>query len=220
MNDAHRHEGRRGGPTHVGAGPCGVRLGRVRPVRRRWLMGDSATYSPWPHSAGRASCVRIRASEAERAEGRPQRSAPTPPTPHRNVKSTSEGNSQFDVLAIHTAFPLIQRRGRCLAAPPGARWHTGGMVPWLERPPAPRAWCGIGAVVFSQLAPRPPGIAPAPSIPAGRRFRAASRRRTTCRPTAGLSAWPASPSQSRSHGSGTASSPVPLPQRREQTSFP
>ena len=67
-------------------------------------------------------------------------------------------------------------------------------VPWRERPPAPRAWCGIEASVFSHPRPRLPGVAPAPTIRAGRPFSAASRRRSKRSPSTRLSERRASPS--------------------------
>ena len=95
--------------------------------------------------------------------------------PHRSVKTTWGVDSHFGSPAIHTGLPAYpQARQRLAAKRPARPLPNGPLGRWLERPPSPRAWYGIGAVVFSQPAPRRSGVAPAPSIPAGRPFSAAS----------------------------------------------
>ena len=92
-------------------------------------------------------------------------------------KTTLGGDSQFGPPRIHTflsAYPQV--RQRLTSRRPARPLPNGPLGRWLERPPSPRAWYGIGAVVFHKTAPCRSGVAPAPSIPAGRQ--ASSNRET------------------------------------------
>ncbi len=98
-------------------------------------------------------------------------------TPHRDVKTTRGGDSHFDSPAIHTAPNLHPPRFLRLAASrPGRQLPNGPLWPWPERPPAPRAWCGIEASVYSHPRPCLPEVAPGQQSHAGRRKTSRNRR--------------------------------------------
>ena len=129
-------------------------------------------------------------------------------TPHRDVKTTRGGDSHFDSPAIHTApnlHPLCFQR--LAASRPGRQLPNGPLWPWPERPPAPRAWCGIEASVYSHPRPCLPGVAPGQQSHAG--------RRKTSRPGASRS-WspmPDTPTASRSPNTSAAA------EKRRSTPF-
>ena len=89
--------------------------------------------------------------------------------PYWSVKSTRRVESRILPPAIHTnppAHPLT--RQRLAARPPGCPWHTSGSGRGGSDPPRRRLGTGSGRGGNSHLAPRPPRVAPAPSVPAGR----------------------------------------------------
>ncbi len=103
-----------------------------------------------------------------------------------SVKTTRGVVSRLCGPGIHTAADAYPPRPERPAAVRLARpLPDGPHRPWRERPPTPRAWCGIAPSVFSHPRPCLPGVAPEPAIRAGRRFNAASRRRRAHSPTAG-----------------------------------
>ncbi len=112
----------------------------------------------------------------------------------RGVKTTRGVVSRIGPPAVHTGLSINPVAPRCLlASRPGRPLPDGPHRPWLERPPPRRAWCGIAASVFSQLAARLPGVAPAPTIRAGRLFSAAAKRRSKRSPSSRPSERRASP---------------------------
>ena len=105
------------------------------------------------------------------AEHGRQRPSEFRPVPHRDVKTTRGVISHGNAPGIHTAEDAYPTPLQCLADK-----RNGRPVPLRalgrcrERPPAQRAWCGTAPSVFSQLAARLPGVAPAAAVPPGRGF--------------------------------------------------
>ena len=105
--------------------------------------------------------------------------------PYWSVKSTWRVDSHFGPPAIHTgpaAYPLA--RQRLAVRPSGRPWHTSGSGCGGSDPPRRGLGTGSGRGGNSHLAPRPPRVAPAPSVPGGKARRAPLRGAgpRTCRP--------------------------------------
>ena len=64
------------------------------------------------------------------------------------LQCESDAEGRFTVRSFGNS-----RGSRRLSADGATSCGFATRLPSLERPPAPRAWCGIGAVAFSQLAP-------------------------------------------------------------------
>ncbi len=86
----------------------------------------------------------------------------------------------------HRPLPPIRRKATPCGSAAASAVANGRHGPWRERPPSPKARCGIGASVVSHARPRLQGVAPAASIRPGRVSSAASRRWRTRWPTG----WP------------------------------
>ena len=165
-------EGRACPPRRSG-GPAGAdRRGPEKPSRRSadGRSRSSGMAATGPSRAGSAetrpgqtayrcgitsSRGRIRRSTGWRAGVRSPRPRRSLPRPHRSVKSTRGVDSHFDPPAIHTSITAYpQARPTSCGTAAGCAVAYRRQVPWRERPPAPRAWCGIAPSVFSH--PRPP----------------------------------------------------------------
>ena len=81
-------------------------------------------------------------------------------------------------------------------------------VPWRERPPSPRARCGIAPSVSSHPRPCLPGVAPGPAIPCGKAKGGPEQASRTC---------PAMPNSLMASRSANGSAPA---SKRRSTPFP
>ncbi len=139
--------------------PWGIEGGGAPSPAPAGDMRSVATGMLLPAKTGRAHARDVSISSANSGRCRP----------HRDVKTTRGGDSHFGSPAIHTAAMRCPPRSQRLAASrPGRRLPNGPLWPWPERPPSPRARYGFGARWKFTPRPCPPGVAPAPSIPAGR----------------------------------------------------
>ena len=88
--------------------------------------------------------------------------------PRRSVKTTRGAVSRIRSAAVHVGGSVDPLARWCLAASRPVRpLPDGPHRPRRERPPSPKARCGVVASVFSH--PRPYAwVAPAPRIPTGR----------------------------------------------------
>ena len=120
--------------------------------------------------------------------------------------------------------PIPCGRLELRSSPPGRRCRTGQHGRGGERPPKPRAWYGRGALRVFTRCPRPPGVAPDPSVPRGK---AIERRWRRCRTAishqrTGRGARGAVPPPARCPGSGAGSwgfeggRSIPSPDRNVQ----
>ena len=99
-----------------------------------------------------------------------------PVTPRWRVKTTRGVISHFAPPAIHIAADAHPPRAQRPAALRSNRpLPDGPHRSWRERPPAPRAWCGIAPSVDSHLRPCLPEVAPEPEIPCGKAIRTPPR---------------------------------------------
>ncbi len=148
----------------------------VTRTRTRWrevdTVGDRAL-------AGDGRAVHRRRVPSSSVPGRPG-PPPCPGAPglrpYWSVKSTWRVDSHLWPPAIHTgpaAYPLVWQR--LAARPPGRPWHTGGSGRGGSDPPRRGLGTGSGRGGNSHLAPRPPRVAPAPSVPGGKARRAPLR---------------------------------------------
>ena len=100
------------------------------------------------------------------------------------------------------AYPRAQQRHA--AAPHGRPWRTGHFGRGGSDPPVRGPGTGSEAGVFAHPCPRPLGSLPANYPYAGRRFSAASRRRSTSSPTPCPSGYRTSPSKAGAAMGGAA----------------